>query len=528
MQYRKHKWNLNAGYVYANIHGNYPLSYEKFIEDKIHLKTNSVSSKNPNEHYSYLAHYGRFGLDFNPNDKHVFSFNTSFAYSDINDRTNYELLKTDLTINSKNIMSELINSDNKEKDFRSSLFYQGKLSEKWRLDASINYNLLQRNYGNSYQFSNTFFSQSKYESRKDYIHGTISNVYNPNEKISVDWGTSFIYNNYKIRDKIYLKEYSTIQSTRSNTYGYFTFLWNEQLATRFGLTGIHVNQEGESRFLLQPEFILNYNPDQTIGFRLNYKSAANYPKQYHLTPDSYYIDSLMIQTGNPDLIPLSYSHTIMLTTTFWDNLSLNVLLDYSPDYISAFYKQTENKEIISTFSNSKFQQMGFSVNYDWKLNENFSWSNSVLLNYSEIKKNTLYHAIYSWQIHSNLRYFHQPWGLLGELTYSHDKIRSPLLQGFKETGQDLWEVSLNKQFLAGKWNVSLIYILPIQWGIRDSQINAIKTPFYQSENFLNLKTYNNMLFLRLTYRFNQGNKTKSIIDKTLYDDENKEDRGLKF
>lgn len=113
-----------------------------------------------------------------------------------------------------------------------------------------------------------------------------------------------------------------------------------------------------------------------------------------------------------------------------------------------------------------------------------------------------------------------------ELNYMRNQIRYPLLQGYGETGQDLWECSLNKWLCKRQLQLSLVYLPPLELGIRKYQTSLIDTPSYYAKNKLRLSNYNNMLLFRMTWNLHRGKKTKPIIDKTTYDDESPAGRGL--
>ena len=69
-------------------------------------------------------------------------------------------------------------------------------------------------------------------------------------------------------------------------------------------------------------------------------------------------------------------------------------------------------------------------------------------------------------------------------------------------------------------------MVPLRWGLSSLQKESVKTDFYSVSQNLNLKTYDHMLFLRLTYSLHKGKKNHRIVDTGIYDDEAKPGRKL--
>jgi hypothetical protein len=61
-----------------------------------------------------------------------------------------------------------------------------------------------------------------------------------------------------------------------------------------------------------------------------------------------------------------------------------------------------------------------------------------------------------------LSWFSKRWGLNAEVEYAKEMVRNPLLQGWEEVGQDLWQVSLQKTLLQRRLSLSLNYVPPLR------------------------------------------------------------------
>ena len=82
-----------------------------------------------------------------------------------------------------------------------------------------------------------------------------------------------------------------------------------------------------------------------------------------------------------------------------------------------------------------------------------------------------------------------------------------------------------KTFWHDRINVSLTYLPPIRLGVREYQQRAIDIDFYKEHQRLNLKTYDNLILLRVGFRLN-NNKRFKVKNQSKFDDEKNKDRGL--
>ena len=126
---------------------------------------------------------------------------------------------------------------------------------------------------------------------------------------------------------------------------------------------------------------------------------------------------------------------------------------------------------------------------------------------------------------SNLSYYINPLKTRLEVEYSRSLRKVPLLQGYEQQEQDMWAISLFKTFWHDRINVSLTYLPPIRLGVREYQQRAIDTDFYKEHQHLNLKTYDNLILLRVGFRLN-NNKRFRVKNQSKFDDEKNKDRGL--
>lgn len=527
LQYLTRKWSISTSYTFGDIHWNYPMDYRKELFGKTTLETVPGSSGNPNEHNYTQAHAARFGFDFTPNSRHRFSFNSSYAHQRERKDILYRLTKTVRKddISTQDDMTEESRTSDRSNDWRSSLSYYGRLPREWRLNAGLNYNRLASSPDRFYRWGNNPPALSDYRHRKDYVSQYLSAEHMSAQQWFIDFGTANTFNRYTTRNERTGKE-ERQSSFRSRLFFHATKHWREDFSTKIGIGGEYIKAEGKENTALQPDISLNYHPQGIFSAQIGYTVRSSYPKQYQLAPETHQEDSVTVFQGNPGLRPLSQNHELTATFSFWDNLVLAAYFSYAPKSIQPYYRMEQSGTLISTFTNAKLLQNIYSLEYTWAIGERWSWYNAFRLNHYKVNAPSMKGKATSWGLTSELQYYVPGQNLMFTATYDRGMVRIPDMQGFHDTGQDLWQFAIQKQAFKKRLTVSFIYLPPIHTGIRHRQKQEIITPFYRTSQGLHLSTYDNMLFLRITWRMHKGKKTKEVIDQTTYDDEKAAGRGL--
>lgn len=526
LQFLKGKWNVNAGYSFGDFHWNYPLEYEKWLSDGSRIYSSASSPHHPNEQNKNRAHAGRFGVDFTPNDKHSLSFNASLTHDAKQQTTDYTLIK------SKNESAVRLAEHNYSTDYandlRTSLAYRGNLSAQWELNASVNYNRVWSNRTFFYQWGNGLPQQFQYAQTKDYALQQMAATYTAPRHWKLDFGISNTFNRYGTNNRLEKAPHTDWQNSyRGNVYAYVSKTWKDCVTMRLGLGASYVRFEGMSKAMIEPNLSLNYHPQSKFALQIDYKIRPQYPRQYQLTPMMHAIDSVLIQQGNPSLRPLTQNHELNVTATLWDNLTLTSFVSYNANDIQEYYQPLQDRQSIgSSFANAKLFQSLSAISYTLPFSQFLMWSNTVRANYYKVKSRNMSRHEFSWGLTSELTYFNPKWQAAFQLSYNRGLVRAPRLQGYFETGQDFWQIAVQKSAFNNRLGIQFIYLPPLHLGVHKYQKQQIDTPFYKNCSRLGLRTYDNMLFLRLSWQLHKGKETKSVIDRTTYDDESVRSRDL--
>ena len=413
----------------------------------------------------------------------------------------------------------------KTNDYKLSLIYNSVLSKQWKLYADLNYNLFKTDNRNAYWMNEATLNDVYSTHKKNYYKGTVDAVFSPNDRLSVDFGYSATWALYRFAQRDLPAAKS--DENRHNVFSYLDYTLNDKLSGRVGVAfeSIHISDKVTSNTYNQllPAASLNFVPSQNVQISADYSTRMDYPKLYQLSPIAFNLDDRMVFQGNPGLKP-SLKHEVNLQAVLWQNLILAGVYQSSKHAISDYYSHVDGL-YQQSFVNSRHSALAFVIMHNWNINKYLTWSNSLQYSHMNIRWDTYKNHANNLNFSSNLSYYINPLKTRLEVEYSRSLRKVPLLQGYEQQEQDMWAVSLFKTFWHDRINVSLTYLPPIRLGVREYQQRAIDTDFYKEHQRLNLKTYDNLILLRVGFRLN-NNKRFRVKNQSKFDDEKNKDRGL--
>lgn len=510
------KWNFSAGYGYGHIRWNYPISYSKSYLGLSDLSSKEYTTDNPNDHNRNNTHVASIGFDWKVSGNQTLSLRSQYLHDKGRHSTLY-----DYTSN----LSELMHNRIKTNDYKLSLIYNSVLSKEWSLYADLSYNLFKTDNRNAYLMNEALLTDVYSIHKKNYYKGTVNAVFSPNDRLSLDFGYSSTWAFYRFGQRDLLATKS--DENRQSIFSYLDYSLNDKLSGRVGLAfeSIHISDKITSNTYNQllPAASLNYIPSQNVQLSADYSARMEYPKLYQLSPIGYNLDERMVFQGNPGLKPSS-KHEVNVQAVLWQNLILAGVYQSSKHAISDYYSHVDGL-YKQSFVNSRYSALAFVIMHNWSINKYLTWSNSLQYSHMNISWETHKNHANNLSFSSDLSCYIDPLKTMLEMGYSRSMRKVPLLQGYEQQEQDLWYLSLHKTLWHDRINVSLTWIPPIRLGVRENQQRVIDTGFYQEHQRLNLKTYDNLILLRVGFRLH-NNKQIKVKNKSKFDEEKAKDRGL--
>lgn len=520
--------DVTAGYGYGTINWNYPLSYSRNYMGIASISTAESGTKSPNDHNRTTSHATNLGINWQIAPYQTLSFRGMFHNDVINHKSFYDVIQIQHDDYSEINYRESIKEHSQTDDISAAVYYKGMFRNGWSIYSAFGYNLLRDKISTDYSGYDTNID-SRYRNTKDYFRGELDLNYSFSEAASINFGYSGIWNRYNTFDLEENRRISEYVDNRHNGYVFFDWSVGENLFLHFGsgLEAIHKkNFESRHNWLrILPQVTVTLQPTDKVQLMAEYIARMGYPSLYQVSESSSQIDKWLIQTGNPQLMP-SHSHAISFQTTFFDSLIIGAEYIHSQNSITEWYEKTERNSFIKTFTNCRNREFRAVAAYDWEIISGLLWKNVIQWQWKDISGHGLSNHASNFSLNSAVEYWIKSIGVLTKIEYSREMQTLPLLQGWQQYGQDLWQFSLRKGLFNDKLSVSLNYVPPIHIGVRTDQKSCIKTPFLKQKQNLNLRTYDNLLMIRIEWRFNKGRSKQRRTPQYDFDSEARQDKGL--
>lgn len=509
MRYMGRKLNVNATAGYGDFDWNFAQTTEKAYNGKT-MQSALYTPKHPNQETERNEWGARVAADYSFDKNNVLSLNAFYSPSRSKENTKYEYFSEG---SNAPFASEETASDIKENNLKLNVNYRGGNPESWTYELNTGLNFIHSDNTRSY-FDAYDWTRSQFEQDKRYAYGKFGTQYHGIKNWELDFGTMYTYNRYNVTD-----------THRYNIYSYATYKPTSCWTFLAGLTGAGLYSQDESRFLLQPTASASYvAKNQMVAFDLKYALAPTYPKLYQLSDATYKVDEVVTHQGNPALRQLSSAHSLTGVLTLLGAIQLQTELAYNRNGVFGYYSQTPGGILLS-YANARTLTNATALGGELGFGP-FTLDLMLGMQYNRVANNTLSQHKTDLVAGVSLDYYNDKLGLGATAEWGKNKETQCMLQGFRESGQDLFQLTFQKHWLQRRLRAELTYIVPLHWGMSTSQKESINTDFYRMQQNLNLGTYDNMLFLRLSYQFHRGKKTKRVTDTGIFDNEQRVSRNL--
>lgn len=526
--YSGKKIDITAGYGFATIHWNYPISYSRDYNGIASIKTEEISAKNPNDHNSTKSHAANLGIDWQIAPYQTLSFRGTFQNDNVKHQSIYNLTQYEIDRGTIGEYKELSNESSIVNEITGALYYQGMFRNGWTLYSALGYDRMRDNHDYKYN-GNNFTNAEQYSNAKDYFRGELDLNYSFNDAIAINFGYRGIWNRYMTHNKENDILLSLNQEGRHNGYAFLDWSPKENFLLHIGSGVEIIHKKGleQKRNWLEflPQLTATWQPSNKVQLMAEYTTKMEYPSLYQVSITPNAIDRWLIQSGNPQLFP-SRLQVISLQGTFFESLIIGAEYTLIHNSITDWYEKTGDNTFMRTFTNSRGKDFRAVAAYNWEITKSLAWNNIIQWQWQYIGSHEFSNHASNFSLQSNFEYWIKPITLLAKVEYSREMQKIPLLQGWQQYGQDLWQISLRKNFLNKSLSVSLNYVPPIHIGIRTNQDSYINTTFLNQKQSLNLHTYDNLFMLRIEWRFNKGRNKQRRVRQYEFDREQIRDKGL--
>lgn len=546
----KPKWSWNIGYGFATIHWNYPLSYIRDYDGLHVLTDNQSTTHNPNYFNNHLSHNIDVGADYQVSASQLFYFRSYYSHKDESVLSHFLFREKE---QATSMQSENYDYHNKNHNLRSLIGHQWTISDRLKTNFTVNFDFMQECIGslsiqeatNDSWISSDLFSsrpsassvpfwlnakrsiETRFKNWKTYLKEDFSVDYQLNDLLSLNGGYSFSWNKYGSGEN-YSEMLSKIFFRLHHVYLYTDFKMKERFGGYVGCAIDHASISSctsSNRFTKCLPFLqLYYMPHKNVQLECNFQSNIQYPKLYQLAETAYTIDQGVWMKGQTNL-NAERVNILSMQATLWDCLVIGGSYEHVRNHITDSYVKQENT-VYQTFVNALSSTTELFGMYEWNISKHLSFCNSIRVNFDKISYGHLSNRHTNLLFESKLNWMSEKWKMKAELEYSKGLVRNPLLHGYDESGQDLWQATIQKSFFHKKLIISLSYVPPIRCFVSKYQEKTVRTPSYKLVQKLNLHTYDNLFLLRITLNLHSGKNNQLRNVKHDFIDEGTKGRDL--
>jgi len=463
---------------------------------------------------------GVFGADYQITPKHLVSVEGGFNFSPNNILSERSIITTEL--DSTLLFTQNLNSisHTNTKGYNASAFYVGTYSKDKELKLTYKHN------GN--------FTTTKSELKVDHFpfenenkNDDFTNSLNLNwshsltKKVSYQLGFGSNIGNKTVTN---IKSVSNILSQfnqfefRNNVFGYGTYKISSKLSLKGGMavenSMTSSTEQNQNFWIYRPHFDLLYKPHKMVNFRLKYRATSNYPTLEQLNPKEIYLDNFSVQKGNPALRP-SKTHNYSIKASALQGLvSAEVYFKNSDDYIAPIGTLRADGIFENNFKNiGGFVQKGIKGSLLIPFGKSLIWQNSVNIFSSEISYENNTNKFTDWSGETQLIYINEKHNFYTGVLMQKSNIKRINPQGYTQNENDFWAFLIQKSLFKDKGSVTLLYLMPINFGVDYTFENSITTQHYSQVSTTNFDIIKNVIMVQMSYRFQRGKDIKKIDRK---------------
>jgi hypothetical protein len=510
ISFTNQKTDIYAVYLYNRERWNMPMQRE-LVYDGVRVSF----AADPNDLYRSQNHYLATGMNYRVNDNHVLAFQTDFT--DGNMYSEYEYMTQ------KHVSSNISNRTLKNRTqnltinriITERLSWQGKINNRLNMTGDFHYDYYYNDIESLFDIIENDkvnnIDENLYNEYKKQAGFDLDINYRLTPKSFIDMGYTGVWRKYA-SESAHGKGFFDYNEYRNTAFAYFSgaISFNINVKTGLGAEYVKIRNRNAVKNVVRllPYLQLRYDINPVLYIHINYTATPHYPVLYQLSPMNIKVDSMLSQTGNPDLMP-SLRHTASARFQWHNRLTVEPSFRFTHNGVSETYRKSDYK-LYRTFRNINTKEYAVYGCYDHSLGKFVRLSGNLTLYHG---KTTSENTVSGWLAGAEANYYHpdRHFGFL--LGYYRNMKKHILWQGYQMLDKDSWLLEMNRIFPKHGISVTLSWIPPVSFGVRDEQIKQMDTPVYSETSRINLDACYNMLMLKVNFRFNPGGKPASVTNK---------------
>jgi hypothetical protein len=506
LTYTGKKVDIYGMYSWNRERWNTPVS-KNLAYDNTELTSDRITANNPNDFYERDEQFVSGGMNYKISDKQILSFQGDFVSGESMAKYEYDMHQALHASQRINIKNTTVNHAF-DKALAGTLYYQGQVGNRLHIYGDFSYNYYYNDVISRYDQNNAsnYQDENEYDEFKNQTQLNVDGKYLLSPGLFLKAGYANSWRKYASTASIG-RGFLDYRERRNKLYANASLLPSDRLHISLGAGLEHIQtwNRGERTAVVRilPYGNINYRPSQQWNIDAGYTSNQFYPGLYQLSPMSIVVDTFLTQVGNPALRS-AVRRRIYADFSWRNKLSFVPSFHYTKDDVSEDYLKNAGK-IYRTFSNFDTQEYSLYLSFRHSFNPHLTFNGNLTFYYAEIPHTEMRNSLSGHLLNVAINYHNPRQSLDIDLGYHRNMKKQLLLYGYKMQGRDHWLISITKNVWKEKLSISLSYIPPLAWGVREESIKEVNLPIYRERTVLNMNTYNHTLFIRASYRFDNAN-----------------------
>jgi hypothetical protein len=498
------RMSVYATYLYNRERWKMPMQRE-LVYDGVRVPF----AADPNDLYRSQNHHLAAGLTYRVNDNHVLSLEAD--YTDGNLYSEYEYMTE------RHVQSNISNRTLKNRTQNLTinriaterLSWQGTINNRLRMSGNLHYD----NYYNDIESLFDLIEDDRINNRDGDLYSEykqqagfgLEASYLLTENLFMDAGYTGVLRKYA-SESAHGKGFFDYREFRNTAFACFFFEPSARLnaGAGLGVESVKIRNREAVKHLVRflPYLQLKYSVTPVWEIHASYTARPRYPVLYQLSPMTVKVDSFLSQTGNPDLAP-SLQHALSVRFGWKDRLALEPTIRFTRNAVSESYMKSDYR-LYRTFRNMDTREYAVYGRYDHSPGKHVRLTGHLTFYHARTASDGVSNAVSGLLAGAEAAYYHpdRHFGLL--LGYYRNMKKHLLWQGYQMLDKDNWLLEVNRLFPRQGLSLTLSWIPPLSFGIRDGQTKRMDTPLYRETSRINLAVFHNLLLLKVNFRFNTG------------------------
>lgn len=462
-----------------------------------------------------------FGTDYFISPKQTISYELTYNFTP--ESGNSSVSDFDVLFNSNQLSNNsLYNLTDKSNNttFNNSLFYVANFNDRNSLNASYTFSKYDVLKSSTTLFDSTsFFQQNKDQQNYSAFSLEYTHSFSQKLDINIGYGNTWreLENTVNFDENLLSENDQSFGYTdfRNQLYSYLSYRPVNMFSLKIGIAAENANLKHDNisrnYFIYMPHVDLMFKPATVFDVTLKYRSKSQYPSINQANPLMSINEWQMLSVGNPNLEPANENTISLRMNILGGVMFIEPYFRFTKNYIIDVINIQTDGTLLSTYENSGlYKRRGIKTSIVIPFSKSLFLQTSIDAHKEQISFDGINHSVTNYPFSNNFIYQNQKTKTVVGLVYQKEIRKIITWHGYIKGYNDFWGLLFQQSMLKDKLSLTLIYMLPTNFGVEYNQGSYSKTDFYEETINYNIDILKNLFIVQLSYRFVKGSEIKKI------------------